>query len=484
MKQLKSDLMSFMTELTDRVRTSASAPHRPGIVLLVLSLAAFMASLDVFIVNVAFDDIGRDFPGTGLAELSWVLNAYTIVYAALLVPAGRIADRYGRKGAFLVGLALFTVASAACALAQGIWWLVAFRVLQAVGAAILTPASLGLVVSTMPAAVRARSVRIWAATGALAAALGPAVGGLLVEASWRWVFLVNVPVGVAALIAGAVVISRSADETDAQIPDLLGAGLLAVAIAALTLGLVEGPDWGWTDPRIVGAWIVAAVALAGFIVSSARHRVPVIDPALLRVRSFAFSNLTAVLFAIPFAGALLANILWLQQVWGYSAIKTGFAVSTGPLMVPIFAAVAHRLSARIPVGVIVSAGCVLFGLGGVLIALSVDSTPDYATEILPGWLIGGIGVGLALPSILSSATADLPAHQAATGSAVVNMSRQIGMALGVSLLVAILGTPIGYAAAHNAFQEAWWVLAVVAVAGAVAALGMTPPKTPSTPPAG
>ena len=216
MKQLKSDLMSFMTELTDRVRTSASAPHRPGIVLLVLSLAAFMASLDVFIVNVAFDDIGRDFPGTGLAELSWVLNAYTIVYAALLVPAGRIADRYGRKGAFLIGLALFTVASAACALAQGIWWLVAFRVLQAVGAAILTPASLGLVVSTMPAAVRARSVRIWAAT----AALGPAVGGLLVEASWRWVFLVNVPVGVAALIAGGLLSVPAGENVVRLLPPL------------------------------------------------------------------------------------------------------------------------------------------------------------------------------------------------------------------------------------------------------------------------
>ncbi|MGV9709665.1 DHA2 family efflux MFS transporter permease subunit [Gordonia sp. NPDC003424] len=467
-----------MTELTDRrsARDGVSTPHRPGIVLLVLSLAAFMASLDVFIVNVAFDDIGHDFHGVGLAELSWVLNAYTIIYAALLVPAGRIADRYGRKGAFLTGLALFTAASVACALAGGIWWLVAFRVVQAIGAAILTPASLGLVVSTMPLAVRARSVRIWAATGALAAALGPAVGGLLVEASWRWVFLVNVPVGIAALIAGALVITRSVDESQSPLPDLVGAGLLAVAIGALTLGLVQGTDWGWTDGRIIGAWVVAAIAFAGFVVSSARHAVPVIDPALLRVRSFAFSNLTAVLFAIPFAGALLANILWLQQVWGYSAIKTGFAVSTGPLMVPIFAAVAHRLSARIPVGAIVAAGCVLFGFGGVLIALSVGQTPNYATEILPGWLIGGIGVGLALPSILSSATAELPAHQAATGSAVVNMSRQIGMALGVSLLVAILGTPVGFAAAHSAFQNAWWALAIVALGAAVAAIGMTPPR--------
>jgi hypothetical protein len=164
----------------------------------------------------------------------------------------------------------------------------------------------------------------------------------------------------------------------------------------------------------------------------------------------------------------------MQQVWHYSAIQTGFCIAPGPMMVPIFAAIAHRLSRRVPVGVIVSIGCLLFAVGGVMTLNLVGLEPNYAGEILPGWLIGGAGVGFALPNILSSATADLPATQAATGSAVVNMSRQIGTVLGVSLVVAVLGTPLSYAAAHTVFVRAWWLLALVAVLGAITAVRMTP----------
>ncbi|MFD9738217.1 DHA2 family efflux MFS transporter permease subunit [Umezawaea sp. NPDC059074] len=450
-----------------------TAPHHPNAVLLVLCLAAFMASLDVFIVNVAFEDIGRDFGGVRLADLSWILNAYTIVYAALLVPAGRIADRFGRKGTFLVGLGLFTAASAACAATDGVWWLVVFRVVQSVGAALLTPSSLGLVIASAPAHHRVRSVRIWAASGAFAAALGPVIGGLLVAASWRWVFVVNVPVGIAALVATALVVPRSRDEDAKPLPDVLGAGLLIVAVGALTLGLVQGSDWGWTDSRILTTWVVTLVALGGFLASSARHATPVIDPVLLRVRSFAWSNATALLFSVPFAAGLLANILWLQQVWHYSPIRTGFAVAVGPAMVPLFTVVAHRLAHRVPTGHLVAAGSLLYGLGGLYTSLVVTAEPHYATAMLPSLLIGGAGVGLALPTILSSATADLPPSQSATGSAIVNMSRQLGTALGVSVLVAILGNPTTYDVAHTVFQHAWWTFAVVAALAAAVAPAMT-----------
>ena len=465
--------------------TNPSLPRssrREAIALAVLCLAAFMASLDVFIVNVAFDAIGKDFGGADLTTLSWVLNAYAIVFAAFLIPAGRLVDRFGRKGGFLLGVGVFTVASVACAVSPGVWWLVAFRVVQALGAAILTPASLGLVVAAARPEHRERSVRIWAATGALAAAFGPVVGGLLVSIDWRWVFLVNVPVGILAMVGAWLVVPSSRELTPTPFPDMLGAIAAVVGIGGLTLALVEGPDWGWTSARSLVVWLIAVLALVLFTVSNARHRSPLLSTALFRVRAFAWSNVTALLFGVPFAAGLLVNILWLQQVWGWSAITTGFAVAPGPMMVPIFAAVAHRLAARVPVGLVVAAGCVLFGAGAVLVSVSVGPDSDYLGAVLPGWVIGGIGVGLALPSILSSATVDLPASQAAAGSATVSMFRQVGMVLGVSLVVATVGAPIGYAAAHSAFQHAWWATAGVAALAAIAAVFMTPARrTASTP---
>ncbi|MCU1454998.1 MAG: drug resistance transporter, EmrB/QacA subfamily [Acidimicrobiales bacterium] len=441
---------------------------------MILCAAAFMATLDLFIVNVAFPDIGRSFHGASLSDLSWVLNAYAIVYAALLVPLGRLADRYGRKAFFIGGLALFTVGSAACAASPNLWGLVAFRVLQAAGAAALTPTSLGLLLNATPPEARARAVRIWAASGALAAAVGPVVGGLLVQAAWQWVFIVNVPVGLLAIVATLRSVPDSRDGAVTRVPDLVGAAVLAGAIGALALGLVKGPDWGWSSGRAVVSFAVAALAALVFAQRIRTHAAPVIEPALLRVRSFVWSNVTALAFSAAFGGSLLAVILWMQNVWHYSAVRTGFAIAPGPLLVPVFAAISDRLARRVPAGVIAAAGCTLSALGSVLVLLSVGPHAHYAAEILPGWLIGGAGVGLALPTIISSATAGLPPARTATGSAIVTMSRQIGIVLGISILVAVLGKPVGYANAHRAFQHGWWAIAGAALLGTFTAFGMSP----------
>ena len=452
-------------------------------ILVTLSVAAFMASLDMFIVNVAFPNIARDFRGSSLSDLSWVLNGYAVLYAALLVPLGRLADRFGRLAGFTAGLAVFTAASAACAASQSLWSLVLFRGLQAIGAAALTPTSLGLLLAATPNEKKVKAVRIWAAIGALAAALGPVIGGLLVQASWRWVFIVNVPVGIAGLFAARRYVPDSRDIAVTRIPDLVGSAAIAVGVAALSLGLVKGPDWGWSSRRDLAAFAVAVIGLLGFWMRSSRHPLPVVEPALLRVRAFAWSNVTAVLFSVAFAAGLLAMVLWLRDVWGYSALRAGLAIAPGPLMVPVFAAVAQRISGRVPVGVIAGLGCLFFGTGTALVALRVGAHPSYAAEVLTGWLIGGVGVGFAFPTIVSAATADLPPARTATGSAIVTMARQVGLVLGVSVLVAVLGTPHGYPATHDAFRASWWVIAGVAVLAAVTALGMTPSRTRSGPPA-
>ncbi|XRQ05216.1 MFS transporter [Actinomadura welshii] len=454
---------------------------RPRPVLAVLSVASFMAGLDLFIVNVAFDEIGRDFTGHPMADLSWVLNAYAIVFAALLVPLGRLADRYGRKPVLIAGLVVFTAASQACAMAPDLWSLVAFRVLQAAGAAALIPTSLGLLLSVYPAARRGGAVRIWSASAALAAAAGPAVGGVLVDSSWRLVFEVNIPIGVAVTLLALRYVPDSREGSTARIPDLPGTAVLTLAVAALALGLVKINDWpGEQTTIVVGA---ALLGLAWFWLRSLRHPAPVIEPSLLAVRTFSWSNATVLLFSVAFAANLLLGVLWMQQVWDYSPIRTGLAVAPGPLMVPIMAIVAGRMAAaRVPAGLITAVGCTLCAFGVVLIAMSLGPAPAYATELLPGWLIGGTGVGLALPTILSAAAVDLPSHRYATGSAVVNMSRQIGTVLGVSLAVAVLGTPAGYDDAHSAYVNAWLLVGGFMVIAAITALGMNPRRPqPSLP---
>lgn len=443
-------------------------------ILAVLSLAAFMASLDLFIVNVAFDDIGRDFAGSSLSSLSWVLNGYAIVYAALLVPLGRIADRFGPKRGFLIGLALFTVASGACAASPSLPWLVAFRVLQAAGAALLTPTSMALLLRSTAPEQRTRAVRTWAATGSLAAAAGPAIGGLLVQASWRWVFLVNLPIGLATLILAARIVPESRSDKLEALPDLLGSALLTIGISALSLVLVKAPEWGYAAPSSVLTALLSLATLGWFVRRSRRHASPVVEPALLRVPAFLWSNLTALWFSIGFAANLLTTILWMQQVWHYSALRTGLALAPGPLMVPLFAALGQRLTRRFPAGVIAATGCALCAVGALYLLSSVGAEPAYLTSVLPGWMIGGAGVGLAMPTMLSSATVDLPRERAATGSAIVNMARQVGSVLGVSLLVALLGHPHGFEQANAAFTRAWAMVACASLVGVLAALKITP----------
>ncbi|MCW2812818.1 MAG: emrY 2 [Nocardioides sp.] len=440
------------------------------LVTLVLIGSAFLTGIDLFIVNVAFDDIGRDFAARGaaptLSQLSWVLNAYAVVFAALLVPMGRLTDRYGRKAGFVAGVVVFTAASAACGFSTDVWQLVAFRALQAVGAAAMTPASLGLLLAALPVERKAPAARLWALTGALAAALGPAVGGSLVQLSWQWAFWINLPVGV-LLVVGAVRFVPDVRHNDgAPRPDLAGAALVALAVGALVLGLVQGGEWGWSSAGVLASFGASVLAAAAFVRRSRHHASPVVDPALLRVPSFTWASVTTLVFHVGFGAALLAGILWMQQVWEYSALRTGLAVALGPLLVPVTSILVHRLLPRVRPGTLVVTGSLLAALGAVVMATSLSSTPSYWTTVVPGWALIGIAVGLALPNLVASATSGLPPAQASTGGGVVTMARQVGLVLGVSVLVAIVGTQ---APSVESFRTAWWVVAGASLLAAVSA---------------
>ena len=438
----------------------------PGQVLAIVCAGVVLANLDLFIVNVALPDIARDFGDANLADLSWILNGYAIVYAALLVLCGRLAERYPRNLSFLAGIALFTIASAACALAQSVATLVAFRLLQAAGAALLTPTSLGLILATFPPERRGGAVRTWAAIGGFAAALGPLVGGLLVPFSWRWIFLVNLPIGILALIIGAIRLPRIAGH-DVPVPSAIAAALVTIGISALTFGIVKLNDWGWNSNGALLSFAAAAVSLALFVAHCLRSSAPFIDPALFRIRDFARATLTMAPFSTAFGGFLLSLVLWQEGVWHWPAQKIGLAIAPGPLMVPVTSLLlAGPLIRRFGQARVVAVGLSVFAVGVIVWAVAAGPQADLAFAVLCV-IPSGIGVGLTLPTLMGLGTSALPAAAFATGSGVINMIRQIGFAVGVGILVAIVAAPGAAAPDPAAFRVAWWVMAAITAVGLI-----------------
>src|SRR3954463_9622286 len=416
-----------------------------------------MAFLDVTIVNVAFPSIEKAFPSTSLAGLSWVLNAYNIVFAALLVPAGRLADLLGRRRIFFVGMGLFLSASALCGIAPSAEFLIGARVVQAAGAALLVPTSLGLLLPEFPAERRASATALWGAIGGVAAAAGPSLGGLLIEwTDWRLVFFVNLLIGAAVLVPARRLLRETRDPDRGAVPDALGIVLLAGGVGALALAIVQAPDWGWGSDRVIGAFAVAAAALAGFVWRSATHPHPVVELELFRVRSFAAACLGVGIFSLGFYALLLSGILFLTGVWHYSILKAGFAVTPGPLMAATASAVAGRIADRHGPRVVAAPRGLVFALGCLLLLAGADASPAYVTAYLPATILTGTGVGLSFAGFSSAAVAELPPARFATGSAIASCFRQLGAVLGISVLLAILGdTPV-----LADFDRAYWLMSL------------------------
>jgi len=439
---------------------------KPGEVLAIVCAGIVLANLDLFIVNVALPDIARDFGGASLGSLSWILNGYAIVYAALLVFCGRLVERYPRNHGFLAATALFTAASAACACANSVETLVGFRLLQAAGAALLTPASMGLILAVFPAERRAGAVRTWAAIGGFAAALGPVVGGLLIMANWRWIFIVNVPIGLIALLVGWRRLPRIPGHA-VRMPNIWAAATITVGIAALAFAIVKLNDWGWTSNGIALSFAVAAATLALFVRHCLRSSNPFIDPALFRIQDFTRAVLTIAPFSTAFGGFLLSLVLWEEAIWHWPAMRIGLAIAPGPFMVPLTSLLLARPAiARFGASAVVAAGLTVFALGVLVWAVFAGPQASLGFAILCV-IPSGIGVGLTLPTLMGLGTSTLPASAFATGSGVINMIRQIGFAIGVAIFVAIAGAAGPAEARMAAFRLAWWAMVGITALGLI-----------------
>jgi EmrB/QacA subfamily drug resistance transporter len=435
-------------------------------ILAITSFAVFASALDTTILYVAFPDIQKTFSDVSRADLSWAINAYTIVFAALLVPAGRIADRLGRRAVFFGGVVVFTVSSALAGAAPSADLLIAARVVQAAGAAALLPSSLALVLSEFPPEKRSTAVGIWGAVGALAAAAGPTLGALIIETvSWRLAFFVNLPIGALTIILGYRLV-RESREPEARTPDLLGVPLLIAGVAALALGIVQSDRWGWGDSRTLAAFAAGAVILPLFVFRSATYHSPALDLSLFRSKNYRMANLATASFGIAFSAMFLGSVLFLNNVWGYSILESGLLIAPGPLIAAVVAAAAGRAADRIGHRPLLVTGGLIFAAGNIWRVFDTGLEHDIWTLWLPSLLLTGIGVGLTLPTLSSAAVHGLAPSRFAVGSAVNQTVRQLGAVLGVALVIALLGSP-SPAELLDAFHRVFWLLAAGGIATAL-----------------
>lgn len=437
------------------------------IVFAVTALASAMTGLDMSIVNVAFADLRADHPGTSQASLAWVITAYSIVVGSLLVTGGRTADRLGRKRAFLGGIAVFATGALLSGLAPNVGLLIAARALQAAGAAFLIPTSVALLIGAYPPQRRTQIMTLWAGVGALAVATGPSLGaGLVSIGGWRWAFLINVPVGAAAALIGYRVLRETEPSPQRHRPDYLGVGLITVALGALVLALSRGNEWGWLSPSVLVAMAAAIIGGAWLIARSRRHPEPAVDLTLFNNRGFTIANIGTLAYAMGFFPLLLGNVLFLTNVWGYSILRAGLAVTPGPVVVALVAGSAGKAASRFGFRPVIAAGATSLVIGLSWYIAFVEPTPNFLGAWLPGAVIFGFGVALTFPVLTAAAVASLPPERYAAGTAINQTARQVGGAVGVTLLVLILGE----AATMTHYRHMWlYCAAMAATAGAIGA---------------
>ena len=427
-------------------------------------MSLFLVGMDATIINVALPTIGRDFRAP-VSGLQWTVDAYMLVVASLLMLSGSVGDRIGRRTVFQVGLVIFTLGSLACSLAPSLGWLVAFRVLQAVGGSMLNPVAMAIVTNTFTEpAERAKAIGFWGSVFGLSVALGPVIGGALVDsAGWRGVFWVNIPVGVAAIALTARYVPESRAAVKRKL-DPFGQILVIVALVTLSYGIIEGPDLGWAAAPIVASFVLAVASTAVLLVWSSRAAQPLIDLRFFRSLPFSGAAVTAITGMCGFSGFLFLITLYLQEVRGYSALTAGLLLVPMALVMAFSAPLCGRVIAvhgtRTPLlvaGVGITAG-------GVLLTFLTAASPAW--YVLLSCVVLGAGMGWVNAPVTNNAVAGMPRARAGTASGIASTSRQVGSSLGVavtgSVLAAGLHGPLatGFAAAT---RPAWWIVAAMGV---------------------
>jgi EmrB/QacA subfamily drug resistance transporter len=439
-----------------------------------VAFGLFMIMLDNTVVNVALPAIQEDL-AADLSELEWIVTGYALTFAALMLTGGKLADLLGRRLIFVVGLAIFTLSSLACGLADSGEVLIGARIVQGVGAALMNPATLSIISATFPPHQRGMAIGIWAGVSALALAIGPLVGGLLTEhASWHWIFFINVPVGVVAIAASFLLIDETRDTSEEQRLDLPGLITSGVGLFSLTYGLIEANTYGWTSGRILAAFAIAAVGLVAFVLLERHQRTPMLDLSLFRSSTFAGANAVMLLVALAMFGVFFFVSLYMQNVLGYSAVQAGAAFLPMTLLIVLIAPVAGKTSDRFGSRWLMGAGMTLLAVQ--LFYFSRLGLAESYLTLLPAMLIGGVGMALVMTPAAAAAMSGVPVDKVGVGSAVLNSARQVGGSIGIALMGAIIaheaGGPLTPAAFLDGFSAALVVASAIALAGAALAVLM------------
>jgi EmrB/QacA subfamily drug resistance transporter len=426
-----------------------------------VSVGLFMIMLDNTVVNVALPSMRRSLH-MSLSELEWVVAGYALTFAAFMLTGGKLADYVGRRLIFMVGLAIFTGASLACGLAPNGGFLIGSRVVQGLGGALMNPATLSIITATFAPRERGKAIGIWAGVSGMALAIGPLVGGLLTEhVNWNWIFFINVPVGIAGLLAIPLFIDESRDTSHEQRLDLPGLATSAAGLFALTYAFIEANNYGWGSGRILGAFAVAAVMLAVFVVLEGRQRIPMLELSLFKNRTFSGANGAMLFVGLAMFGTFFYVSLYMQNVLGYSPVEAGASFLPMTLLIILIAPRAGALTDKVGSRWLVGGGMTLLAV--MLFYYSQLGANESFWAILPGLLIGGIGMGSTMTPLTAAAMSAVAVDKAGVGSAVLNSARQVGGSLGIAVMGAIVASASDFL---TGFHDSLRVGALLCLVGA------------------